>query len=130
MPRDEANNKYITLAIPLSSPLYQALLADSTASGRPLAAVALMRLADYYRGGQAVGPAPASSPAPVLPSTPPSLGSHARQASAPTARPTPREKQATIPAPEKPAEEEREPKYNPQAARANAAAALDTLDFF
>lgn len=106
MARNREKYLYLELAILRDSLLFQALLADAAASGKPLAQVAVQRLADYYRTSSRPDPAQIIQPprrtGSLIAKEAPSLVS--------------------------PAHEEKEPEYLIEQARANAAAALAALD--
>lgn len=109
MGRNKEKYEYIELAILRDSPLLQSLLADAAASGRPVAQVAVQRLADYYRAGSLPGMAQASS---VL---------HASQASSIA---SPQDRAVTLES----KDEKMIAEYQAEQARANAVTALGALD--
>jgi hypothetical protein len=107
MARNKQKYAYLELALLRDSPLFQALLTDAAASGKPVAQVAVQRLADYYRTGDRSAQA-----LPIVQTVRPItfLSANAPSQTVPTER------------------EEKEPEYHVDQARANAAAALDALD--
>jgi hypothetical protein len=107
MARNKKKYAYLELALLRDSPLFQALLADAAASGKPVAQVAVQRLADYYRIGDRSAQA-----LPIVQTVRPTMF---LSASAPD---------HAVPS----EHEEREPEYHVDQARVNAAAALDALD--
>lgn len=68
MARNHDKYNYIEIAVSRDSPLHQALLAESAASGRSLSAVALSWLADHLRmSGQPASSGIFAPPPPALP---------------------------------------------------------------
>ncbi len=141
--RDTNKYRYITAAIPYEAQLYDELVKDAAASGKSLADIIVLRLADYYRNSQPVRtvPAPAQRPAPrppVAPTAsrpqemPTTRQAPAAQARAPYAASTPArtERPTTTPAPVPRMADEEIKEYDPSRAKNAAKAALAGFDAF
>lgn len=123
MARNKEKYLYLELAILRGSPLFDALLDDAAASGKPAALVAVQRLADYYRAIDWPG---VSQPSPTIP-TPQAIPLPAPSLSPQdmTRRTLPQEEPAIADLAE---DDTKAFEYRTEQARANALAALSVLE--
>ncbi len=122
MPRDTDKYRYITAAIPRDSQLHNELVADAAASGKSLADIMIVRLADYYRGTR--------SPQDCLTPRPGLLEERVHQrAPLPRSAATPLADVYQISSTPAPHQEEEIKEYDPKRAKSAAMVALANMDF-